>query len=80
MRVTIVTNADGDIIAVGPPDGEISDREYGGPTHHAFVLGDGQYASTVDLPDELATDENVVRLHETHRVAGRGNDAEVVAR
>lgn len=78
--VTVVANEVGDIIAVGPPDGEIADREEGGPTHHAYVPGPGQWVTTMMLPEEFNSEDGMQRLFEQHRLKGRGSEAEIVAR
>lgn len=79
MIVSVVINEAGDILAMGPAEDVRPEGAKGAPTHHAFVPLAGQRVVAADLPDDLNTEEHVLRLYESHRVEAEGERATFVA-
>ncbi len=69
MKRSVVIDDQGTILAIGPASGRIEgQRHAGAPTHHAFLPRAGQHAHEVEFSDEIATVEDLLHVHTTHRV------------
>jgi len=80
MKVTVVTNDVGDIIAIGPASGRTHSDDPDAPTHFAIQAMDGQRVVETDLEEDLSDPKVGQGLHETHRVELKGKVARVVRR
>jgi hypothetical protein len=70
MKYDVVANRAGDILAMANNHYEDTTKipAPGEPPHHKYIPLPGQTVHVVELPDDLAGEEVIFRLHLTHKV------------
>jgi hypothetical protein len=76
MKMTLVTDTAGHIIATFAHASGGKDA----PTRFGIVPRENQHVHELDVPEHLATNANVHKLHDTHRIDVAGGIAKLVER
>jgi hypothetical protein len=77
MKLTIVSNRNGEIIATSQPT---TAKGKDAPKDAWTMPLEGQLVHEVEVPDNLAEPDSIIKLHDTHIVEVNGKTATLIKR